>query len=131
MERPYRVVRSGPVEGVPRGVLAVPLAISFALLLPQLFGWTDGAVWQMLGWSVLLFPHVLAFPLSMLQVGPLGVALILGVTDLGLAALCWTTQPARLSWRRLLGLVGLWALLSALTAFGAPYLMTWGWAVSH
>lgn len=125
------MARSGAAEGVARWVLAVPLTLSFALLLPQLFGWTDGAVWQALGWSVLLFPHVLAFPLNVLQIGPLGVALILGVTDLGLAGLYWKTQPPRLSWRRLLGLLGLWGLLSGLTAFGAPYLMTWAWAAFH
>jgi len=116
---------------MPRWVLAVPLLVSFGLLLPQLFGWGEGAAWDAISWSVLIFPHALAFPLNVLPIGPLGVALVLGAVDFGLGALCWTTQPARLSLRRLAALIGFWALLSAVTAFATPYLMGWAWAASH
>ena len=127
MRRPRRVAKSGLVESMstPRWVLAIPLTVSFGLLLPQLFGWGEGAAWDALSWSVLLFPHALAFPLTMLPIGPLGVAAVLGVVDAGLCALYWSTQPPRLSLWRLLALIGLWMLLSAFTAFAAPYLMGW------
>jgi len=127
------VVRSGFAESVsaPRWVLAVPLVVSFGLLLPQLLGWGEGAAWDAISWSVLLFPHALAFPLNVLPISPLGVALILGAVDIGLGALCWITQPARLSLPRLVALIGLWVLLSAVTAFASPYLMGWAWTASR
>lgn len=127
------MARSGFVESAstPRWVLAVPLVVSFGLLLPQLFGWGEGAAWEAISWSILLFPHALAFPLNVLPIGPLGVALILGAVDVGLGALCWATQPSRLSFPRFLALVGCWGLLSAVTAFAAPYLMAWAWAASR
>lgn len=121
---------------IPRWVLPAMLAVGFLAMQDEFWSWDFprelSALGEALSWTMAVFPHALAFPIGMAAPGGAPVTLaILAALDLALCALIWRTQPARLSPARFTTILGVWILLSAVTTFAAPSLMSWTWRATH
>ncbi len=128
------MARSGSAErrGAGRGAVVLSLfAVSYAAMLPGLFGWD----WcraaacrppeDVLSWIGAGFPHAFAFVLIILSRSELLTAGVLAMADLLLAGLVLRWLPSRLTGLQALAVVAAWLAASVLSVLAQPYLMVW------